>query len=114
MAKIYESPDSQPSKSVTFWYGDCESAGGEGACAYDFTINVYDICGRHFKLFNLPRSRLTKIRGVPAGEFGNGLELYTGDSVIVINADAVQNRDAAGKLRSLDGQICHPKISPLQ
>jgi len=114
LAKIYESPASEPYKAVTFWYGDCEPVGGEGACAYDFTMSVHDVCGRHFKLFKLPRSRLANIRGVPAGEFGNGLELYTGDSVIVISGslDAAEHRDAAAKLRSLDGRIVPPKDLP--
>ncbi len=118
LTKIYESPASDPYKSVTFWYGDCEPVGGEGACGYDFTMSVYDICGRHFKLFKLPRSRLTNIRGVPSGEFGNGLELYTGDSVIVIgpSPDAAEHRDAAAKLRSLDGRIVPPEdlLSPVK
>jgi hypothetical protein len=118
LTKIYESPASDPYKSVTFWYGDCEPVGGEGACGYDFTMSVYDVCGRHFKLFKLPRSRLTNIRGVPSGEFGNGLELYTGDSVIVIGSspDAAEHRDAAAKLRSLDGRIVPPEdlLSPVK
>ena len=114
LAKIYESPASEPYKAVTFFYGDCEQVGGEGACAYDFAMSVHDVCGRHFKLFKLPRSRLANIRGVPAGEFGNGLELYTGDSVIVISGslDAAEHRDAAAKLRSLDGRIVPPKDLP--
>lgn len=118
LTKIYESPASDPYKSVTFWYGDCEPVGGEGACGYDFTMSVYDVCGRPFKLFKLPRSRLTNIRGVPSGEFGNGLELYTGDSVIVIGGspDAAEHRDAAAKLRSLDGRIVPPEdlLSPVK
>ena len=118
LTKILESPASDPYKSVTFWYGDCEPVGGEGACGYDFTMRVNDVCGRHFKLFKLPRSRLTNIRGVPSGEFGNGLELYTGDSVIVIgpSPDAAEHRDAAAKLRSLDGRIVPPEdlLSPVK
>jgi len=126
LTKIYESPASAPYKSVTFWYGDCEPAGGEGACGYDFTMSVYDVCGRPFQLWELPISRLTNIRGVPSGEFGTGLELYTGDSVIVISGGSpdagtrlamlAEHREAAAKLRSLDGRIVPPEdlLSPVK
>ena len=123
LTKIHESPASAPYKSVTFWYGDCEPAGGEGACGYDFTMSVYDVCGRPFQLWELPISRLTNIRGVPSGEFGTGLEMYTGDSsssaaVVPMRARAWRCWPSTGtpprsSARSTD-ESCPRKISSLQ
>ena len=113
LAKIYESPSSAPNKTVTFWYGDCEQlVGGEGACGYDVTISVSDICERHFKRYGVSKSRLTTVRGVPAGDFGNGLELYTGDATVVIPRQRTAAREVAAGLRSLDGRVSPPEDLP--
>lgn len=109
LAKIFRSP-SHP--SVTFWYGDCEPVGGEGACSYPISIHVSDICRRHFKMYGLPVTRLTRVRGVPAGQFGNGLELYTGDATIVISLGEVDQQEVARGLRSLDGRVTPSEALP--
>jgi hypothetical protein len=94
---------------VTFFYGDCEPVGGrrEGACRHAIQISVSSICQRHPGLMGISPARLQAVRGAPAGDHGNGLEIYTGDTTVLIfiPVDARQRKLVAAGLRSLDGRV---------
>ena len=90
---------------VTFSYGECEPVGGEGACAYRISISVSSICERHPGLLGISAARLQSFRGAPGGDHGNGLEIYTGDTTVLIFNPRQPGRRIVAGLRSLDGRV---------
>ena len=94
-----------------FVYGTCEPAGSEGGCATPLQVQNYPITQRHPSKFQLAPGtpspcRRTSVRGVPAAVFGTtggALEVYAGETVAVISADARQALRAARALRRYEG-----------
>jgi len=75
---------------VNFIYGTCEPL-SETGCSPPLTVQVWPACERTLADYRLgpddntplPHEAKT-IRGVPAADFGDRLELYTGDVTVVI------------------------------
>jgi hypothetical protein len=80
--------------SVSYVYGECTPPGGEGGCAPPVEIQVWPACerypGRHGS-----RGRFGTRRGVPALETDAGVELYSGDSSIIVFGDDPDRVDRA-------------------
>jgi hypothetical protein len=93
---------------VSFVYGDC-TAGDDAGCAPPVEIQVWPACRRNLHLYDsrLPGTPLperTRVRGVPAGFFEDGLrlELQTVRSTIVVFGDSRGRvRRVAAALRAL-------------
>jgi hypothetical protein len=70
---------------VDFTYGRC-SAGtrDEGGCAPPLEVQDWPACGRNAALYGLRLPLHVHIRGVPAKEFGDRIELWTGTTDVVI------------------------------
>jgi len=90
---------------LTFFYGTCESVGGNG-CMAPLQIQVWNACERNEGSYDIPADQKLLLRGVPAAFYEGEmrLELYTGRITVVLFAPP-GNRDrllaAAAALRSV-------------
>jgi hypothetical protein len=93
-------------------YGDCVPVADTG-CAPPLTVQVWPACERTLADYDngplgptVSYRRLT-IRGVPAADFGDWIEVYTGDVTVVISGSSGRALDAA---RSLVPANTHAKV----
>ena len=86
-------------------YGDCHATPGN-ACSLPLTVQSWPACERNLSLYDRysgpdfappPQHTNLTIRGVPAASFNDGewLEVYTGDTTIVIFGQTEQLQEAA-------------------
>jgi hypothetical protein len=86
-------------------YGDCHATPGN-ACDLPLTVQSWPACERNLSLYDRyagpvdaqpPQHTDLTIRGVPAASFNDGewLEVYTGDTTIVIFGQSEQLQEAA-------------------
>jgi hypothetical protein len=86
-------------------YGDCHAAPGN-TCSLPLTVQSWPACERNLSLYDRypgpvdadpPQHTSLSIRGVPAASFNDGewLEVYTGDTTIVIFGQTEQLQEAA-------------------
>lgn len=94
--------------NVTFLYGTCDP-GESGSCQIPLQIQVWPACQRNLDDYMLnefeplPHQRLT-VRGVPAAQFDDRLELYSGEvTVVIFGEDATVERAAATALAQANG-----------
>jgi class 3 adenylate cyclase len=88
-------------------YGDCHAAPGQ-ACSPPLTVQSWPACERNLSLYDrypgppgadpIQHTDLT-IRGVPAASFNDGewVEVYTGDTTVVIFGQTQQLEEAAAQ-----------------
>jgi hypothetical protein len=76
-------PPTYRSNSVSYIYGDCTPPPGEGGCAAPIQLQIWPACERNVAQYE-HRPKLTRRRGVPSSAGDGALELYTGDSTVVI------------------------------
>ena len=86
-------------------YGDCHATPGN-TCSLPLTVQSFPACERNLSLYDRysgpvgvepPQHTDLTIRGVPSASFNDGewLEVYTGDSTIVIFGQTEQLQEAA-------------------
>ena len=69
---------------VSIQYGTCTPSGGEGGCTLPVTIQTTSICERNPLILDLrPRSN-SRVRGVPARDYGDYLSLEIGTSNVTL------------------------------
>ncbi len=96
---------------VTYLYGTCKPD-SDGGCPIPLEVQSWAACKRNLSVYSLtpdgrplPHERL-KIRGVPAALFEDGtrLEIYTGETTVVIFGSAeAQLKRAADAMRPVSG-----------
>jgi hypothetical protein len=98
---------------VNYIYGDCQIPAGADACSPPVEVQVWPICERTLASYQLSpdegyaHTELPPINGVPAFLFdaGTRLEMYTGDSTVVIFApDAELAEEVAHELKLAPAQ----------
>ena len=75
---------------IVLIYGTCD-AGASGRCAAPLNVDITPACRVNPSMYDGPEDAqpLAKptVRGVPANDFGDSLELYTGDVTIQLHAE---------------------------
>jgi hypothetical protein len=80
-------------RSWSFIYGDCTPpAGGDGGCAPPLEVQNWSICIRFPALYSGPTPNTSPIHGAETLPAGDGLDIYTGETTVVIFG---QDRSAA-------------------
>ena len=69
---------------VSIQYGSCTPAGGEGGCAPPVAIQTSSICARNPLILDLRPGSSSRVRGVPARDYGDYLSLETGTSNVTL------------------------------
>jgi hypothetical protein len=82
----WTSPVGTRPDDVTFLYGAC------GSCSPSLQVQTWPACDRNRTSFGGPlqigpRPRPVRLRGVPGTDYGDTLDLYTGDLTIAIYSD---------------------------
>ena len=70
--------------SVDFSYGECDAS--RGGCAPPISIQTWPYELRNEELIDIPGTPTT-VEGVPATNYGGRLEIYHGDSTVVIHTE---------------------------
>ena len=100
--------ESSADRKGFFVYGTCEPPpGSEGGCAPPLQVQNFPLARRHPSMFEVApgtpaRCRRTRVRGVPAAVFettDGALEVYAGETVVVVSARPGQTMRAARALR---------------
>ncbi len=86
---------------VTVQYGSCVASGGEGGCAPPVQIQSTSICERNPLIVDLTPRSSSRVRGVPARDYGDGgLALEIGTSHVTLFARAEHREQVVAALRA--------------
>ena len=75
---------SRDRRQVNVSYGTCTPAGGEGGCAPPVTIQTTSICERNPLILDLRPRSSSRVRGVPARDYGDDLSLEIDTSNVTV------------------------------
>jgi hypothetical protein len=71
---------------VSVQYGSCTPAGGEGGCTPPVTLQTTSICARNPLILDLRPRSSSRVRGVPARDYGDYLSLEIDTSNVTVFA----------------------------
>jgi hypothetical protein len=113
----WETYPKQGELNFTFLYGDCDPPEGlfaEGGCAPPVQIQNYSICERNLGMSGGNEKDAFDIRGAKASPGGGGLEIFTGQTTVVIFAfDAPRlMKEAIRKLRPIGPGTSTDRLPP--
>ena len=85
---------------VNVQYGSCTPAGGEGGCALPVTIQTTSICARNPLILDLRPRASSRVRGVPARDYGDDLSLEIDTSNVTVFTRPQYREQVLSALRS--------------
>ena len=85
---------------VSVTYGDCAPPAGEGGCPYPVEIQTTSICERNPLILDLRPRSSSRVRGVPAREYGDDLSLEVGTSSVTVFTRPEYREQVVAALRS--------------
>lgn len=85
---------------VNVSYGTCTPAGGEGGCAPPVTVQTTSICARNPLILDLRPRASSRVRGVPARDYGDYLSLEIDTANVTVFTRAEYREQVLAALRS--------------
>jgi hypothetical protein len=85
---------------ITVQYGSCVPSGDEPSCALPIQIQTTSICARNPLILDLRPRSSSRVRGVPARDYGDDLSLEIGTSDVTLFAQSKYRQPVLAALRS--------------
>lgn len=98
---------------VSYIYGDCTPPpGSDSGCAPPFEVQVWPACERTFADYDDGTLSMGSISEIPSADFGDRVELYSGDATVVVFGPSEKSALSAAESVAPAGDAVAPTAVP--